>query len=69
MCRSRMGGLKKRVRMGIEKIVGMIRGEDHRARRRQVLAPLDDNLAEEDLSDQAKKGEKHFCPVCPVYAA
>jgi hypothetical protein len=46
----------------------MIRGEDRRARWRKIFTPLDDNLAEKDLSDQAKKGEEHIRLSSPVYS-
>ena len=53
------GRTEKKRQEGIEKIVGMIRGEDHGARSGQVLPPLDDDLAEEDFPDEAEKAQKH----------
>jgi hypothetical protein len=50
---------EKKRQDGVQKIVWMIRGEKHRARRRQILPPLDDDLAEEDFPDEAKKARKH----------
>ena len=44
---------------GVEKVVGVIQGEDRRALRGEVLTSLDDDLAEEESPDEAEEGGEH----------